>query len=105
MAGFSRPGRGTISIFGAAPRETETRRQIGFIGHGISVYEELSAMENLLLFGKLYGLPEPRKAALEWLERTGLERVKDGLVRSDVRQTAATAVVPPEEIQQLEAAS
>jgi heme ABC exporter ATP-binding subunit CcmA len=74
IAGFSRPGRGQVRIFGNAPRETETRRQIGFIGHGIAVYDELSALENLTLFGRLYGLADPNGSALEWLERTGLVR-------------------------------
>jgi len=94
IAGFSRPGKGEIKIFGHSPRDTETRRYMGFIGHGISVYDELSALENLTLFGKLYGLPDPRKTALEWLERTGLERVRDGLVREfsrGMRQRLAVA--------------
>ena len=94
IAGFSRPGKGEIKIFGNSPRDTQTRRHMGFIGHGISVYDELSALENLTLFGKLYGLPEPRKTALEWLERTGLERVKNGLVREfsrGMRQRLAVA--------------
>jgi len=94
IAGFSRPGRGHVRIFGKAPRETETRRQIGFIGHGISVYDELSALENLTLFGRLYGVADPRRSALEWLERTGLERVRNGLVREfsrGMRQRLAVA--------------
>jgi heme ABC exporter ATP-binding subunit CcmA len=94
IAGFSRPGKGSIAIFGSAPREAATRRCMGYIGHGISVYDELSALENLTLFGKLYGLPDPRRSALEWLERTGLERVKDGLVREfsrGMRQRLAVA--------------
>ena len=94
IAGFSRPGRGQVRIFGNPPRETETRRQIGFIGHGISVYDELSALENLTLFGRLYGLADPRRSALEWLERTGLERVRNGLVREfsrGMRQRLAVA--------------
>jgi heme exporter protein A len=94
VAGFSRPGKGAIRIFGAPPREAETRRRMGFIGHGISVYDELSAFENLMLYGKLYGLADPRRSALEWLERTGLERVKDGLVREfsrGMRQRLAVA--------------
>jgi ABC-type multidrug transport system ATPase subunit len=48
----------------------------------------------LVLFGKLYGLADPRKTALEWLERTGLGRVKDGLVREfsrGMRQRLAVA--------------
>ena len=94
IAGFSRPGRGRILIHGKEPRETETRRHLGFIGHGISVYDELSALENLMLYGKLYGVADPRKSAMEWLERTGLERVRDGLVREfsrGMRQRLAVA--------------
>jgi heme ABC exporter ATP-binding subunit CcmA len=94
IAGFSRPGRGRILIAGKEPRETDARRRLGFIGHGISVYDELSAIENLTLFGKLYGLPDPRRTALEWLDRTGLGRVRDGLVREfsrGMRQRLAVA--------------
>jgi heme ABC exporter ATP-binding subunit CcmA len=94
LGGFSRPGRGQVRICGAAPRDTATRRRIGFIGHGISVYDELSAIENLTLFARLYGLREPRKAATEWLERTGLDRVSGGLVREfsrGMRQRLAVA--------------
>jgi heme ABC exporter ATP-binding subunit CcmA len=94
VAGFSRPGKGRISIFGNSPREPEARRKMGYIGHGISVYDELSAVENLTLYGKLYALPDPRKRAMQWLERTGLERVKDGLVREfsrGMRQRLAVA--------------
>jgi heme ABC exporter ATP-binding subunit CcmA len=94
IAGFSRPGKGRVSIFGSGPRETATRSSLGYIGHGISVYDELSALENLALYGKLYQLRDPRAAALEWLERTGLIRVKDALVREfsrGMRQRLAVA--------------
>jgi heme ABC exporter ATP-binding subunit CcmA len=94
IAGFSRGQRGQIRIHGQEPRETQTRRQLGFIGHGISVYDELSALENLSLYGRLYGLPDPHKSAMEWLERTGLERVRNGLVREfsrGMRQRLAVA--------------
>jgi len=94
IAGFSHPGRGKVRIMDQEPRESATRRQMGFIGHGISVYDELSALENLMLFGKLYNLPDPRRSALEWLERTGLGRVANGLVREfsrGMRQRLAVA--------------
>jgi ABC-type multidrug transport system ATPase subunit len=58
------------------------------------VYDELSAYENLSLFGRLYGVPDPQRTAIEWLERTGLGRVKDGLVREfsrGMRQRLAVA--------------
>ncbi|MCU1340129.1 MAG: heme exporter protein CcmA [Bryobacterales bacterium] len=71
IAGLSRPSRGSIKIQGS----------IGILGHGIGVYDELSAIENLTLFGRLHDLPEPRKRAEEMLERVGLGRVRDGLAR------------------------
>jgi heme ABC exporter ATP-binding subunit CcmA len=71
LAGLSRPSRGTIKLQGS----------IGVLGHGIGVYDELSAVENLTLFGRLHNLPNPRKRADEMLERVGLSRVRDGLAR------------------------
>jgi len=94
LAGFSRPGRGEVRILGNCPRETDTRRQIGFLGHGISIYDELSAQENLELFARIYGLRNARKIALQWLERTGLIHVRDSLVREfsrGMRQRLAVA--------------
>jgi len=81
VAGLSRPSRGSIKIQGADAREEATRRRIGILGHGIALYDELSAIENLTLFGRLYGLPDARKRADEMLERVGLARVRDGLAR------------------------
>jgi len=81
VAGLSRPSRGSIKIHGAEAREERTRRRIGILGHGIALYDELSAVENLRLFGRLYGLPDPRKRADEMLELVGLSRVRDGLAR------------------------
>ena len=94
IAGFARPMKGKIRILGREPRDTAARRDIGFIGHGIALYEELSAIENLTLYARLYGLPEPRRSGLEWLEKVGLERVRDGLVREfsrGMRQRLAVA--------------
>ncbi|HLK17899.1 MAG TPA: heme ABC exporter ATP-binding protein CcmA [Bryobacteraceae bacterium] len=94
LAGLSKPGRGSVTILGADARAEETRRQIGVLGHGIGIYEELSAVENLRLFARLYGLSNPTKTAMEWLDRTGLERVSDGLVREfsrGMRQRLAVA--------------
>jgi ABC-type multidrug transport system ATPase subunit len=71
VAGLSRPSRGSIKIQGS----------MGLLGHGIALYDELTAFENLTLFGRLYDLPDPRKRAEEMLERVGLARVRDGLAR------------------------
>ena len=96
IAGLSRPGRGAVRIFGKSPRDQGVRTRIGVLGHGIGIYEELSAFENLRLYGKLYGVADPARSAMEWLERTGLDRVKDSLVREfsrGMRQRLAVARV------------
>jgi heme ABC exporter ATP-binding subunit CcmA len=94
LAGLSKAARGNITILGKDARAESTRQRIGVLGHGIGVYEELSAFENLRLFARLYGISDPNKVAREWLERTGLDRVRDGLVREfsrGMRQRLAVA--------------
>jgi heme exporter protein A len=94
LAGLSKAARGSITILGKDARAEATRQKIGVLGHGIGVYEELSAYENLRLFARLYGIDDPNKTAREWLERTGLDRVRDGLVREfsrGMRQRLAVA--------------
>ena len=94
IAGLSKASDGSVRIQNADVREQATRRRIGVLGHGISLYDELSATENLVLFANLYGLKEPEKTADAWLVRTGLDRVRDGLVREfsrGMRQRLAVA--------------
>ena len=94
VAGLSKASEGSVKIQGADVRQEATRRKIGVLGHGISLYEELSAAENLTFFARLYGYPDPAKRADAWLERVGLERVRDGLVREfsrGMRQRLAVA--------------
>jgi heme exporter protein A len=94
LGGLSKAAKGRVTILGQDARAENTRRRIGLLGHGIGIYEELSAYENLRLFGRLYKVEDPRRTAMEWLERTGLERVSDGLVREfsrGMRQRLAVA--------------
>ena len=83
-AGLSRSSKGEIRINGG----------IGWLGHGIGVYDELSALENLKIFAQLHDVKDPQKSAMEWLERTNLARVKDARVREfsrGMRQRLAVA--------------
>ena len=94
VAGLSRPARGRVTILGGEPQSRESRKRIGLLGHGIGIYDELSAYENLRLFARLYGTPDPVRRANEWLERVGLDRVRDSMVREfsrGMRQRLAVA--------------
>lgn len=81
MGGLSRAAKGRLSVLDGDTRTRAVRRRIGLLGHGIGVYEELSARENLEFFARLQGLPHPKDTAAEWLERTGLAVSRDTLVR------------------------
>jgi ABC-type multidrug transport system ATPase subunit len=48
------------------------RRAIGFLAHEPLVYRELTALENLDLYGRLYRVPERRERIGMLLERFGL---------------------------------
>lgn len=64
-AGLTAPTAGTLEV--EAGREA-----IGYLGHEPLVYRELSALENLTLFSRLYRVPEGRERVGMLLERFGL---------------------------------
>lgn len=95
LAGLTQYQRGTVTLFGEKPRAEAARRHAGFLGHGIGVYEDLSARENLHFFAGIAGSGGQVKAlADEWLERVGLARVAAMPVRQfsrGMRQRLALA--------------
>jgi ABC-type multidrug transport system ATPase subunit len=54
LAGLAHPTRGDISIFERSPQEA--CRDIGYMAHPSLLYDEMSGMENLRYFGRLYGI-------------------------------------------------
>ena len=59
-----------------------TRDRIGFLGHEPLVYRELTALENLDLYGRLYRIPERRERIGMLLERFGLWDARNERVSS-----------------------
>lgn len=74
LATLTRPTHGRLELFGqVVGRDAVTLRQrIGLIGHQPMLYRDLSARENLLLFGRLYGLKKIATRAAELLDRVQL---------------------------------
>jgi ABC-type multidrug transport system ATPase subunit len=54
LAGLALPTQGSISIFGKTPRVACT--DIGYMAHPSLLYDEMSGMENLRYFARLYGI-------------------------------------------------
>jgi len=58
IAGLIQPTRGELQVLGAKhPREVGS--QFGYMAHAPMLYEELTGMENLRYFAKLYGIDDP----------------------------------------------
>ncbi|MFN7924205.1 MAG: heme ABC exporter ATP-binding protein CcmA [Bryobacteraceae bacterium] len=94
LAGLSTPSKGDVRILGEPPRSSHARARIGLIGHGIGIYDELTAAENLSLFAQLFEVRDANAAVTRWLERTYLDRVRDSPVREfsrGMRQRLAVA--------------
>jgi ABC-type multidrug transport system ATPase subunit len=64
-AGLAIPSAGTLEV-------EPDRSRIGYLGHEPLVYRELTALENLDLYGRLYRVPERRERIGMLLERFGL---------------------------------
>ncbi len=68
LAGLAAPSAGELTL---PPRQT-----VGYLGHAPLVYRELTPLENLTLFGRLYRIPERRERIGMLLERFGLWEVR-----------------------------
>ena len=64
------------------------RAGIGFLGHEPLVYKELTALENLDLYGRLYAIEERRERIGMLLERFGLWDARGELVSTFSRGMA-----------------
>ena len=70
LAGLAQPTQGTISIFGKRPQDA--CRDIGYMAHPSLLYDEMSGMENLRYFARLYGIGGDDRCA-EVIRAVGLD--------------------------------
>jgi len=80
-AGLALPSAGSLDV------EVD-RSRLGYLGHEALLYRELTALENLDLYGRLYRVPERRERIGMLLERFGLWDVRGERVGSYSRGMA-----------------
>jgi ABC-2 type transport system ATP-binding protein len=103
LCGIIAPSGGTFSLFGRPSREIEkSKARIGYMPQRFSLYGDLTVMENIFFFGRLYGLDAAtiRRRAKEILAVTGLAdfpaRFADNLSGGMKQKLALTCALLPQ---------
>jgi ABC-type multidrug transport system ATPase subunit len=71
LAGLNRPSSGQVSILGTG-KFHEICHQVGYMAHPSLLYDEMSGMENLEYFARLYGITGSTRCA-EVIRAVGLD--------------------------------
>ena len=84
LSGLLKPTAGEITIDGTFVdySEAEVRRKIGLILHQTFLYEQLTGLENLQLYARLYGTRLTESDLKQLMVRVGLGKVRPMPVRS-----------------------
>lgn len=75
IASLAKPSAGSIALYGLDARENpdEVHGLVGLISHSSMLYPDLTALENLEFYARLYGVADPHGRAMELLDAVGLE--------------------------------
>lgn len=71
LAGLNQPSSGAVSILGAS-KFRDICQQVGYMAHPSLLYDEMSGMENLEYFARLYGITAKARCA-EVIRAVGLD--------------------------------
>jgi ABC-2 type transport system ATP-binding protein len=84
LVGALRPETGSVKVLGLDPLRDkwQLRKQIGYMPQTPALYDDLTARENILFFGKAQKVPELQKKTDEILRFAELSSRADDLVRT-----------------------
>jgi ABC-type multidrug transport system ATPase subunit len=71
LAGLNQPSSGAVTILGAS-KFHDVCQQVGYMAHPSLLYDEMSGMENLAYFARLYGIGDGSRCA-EAIRAVGLD--------------------------------
>jgi heme exporter protein A len=79
ISDLHRPSAGILEWFPG--RADQKRCNLGLVSHQSLLYGDLSGLENLIFFARLYGVSNARERTQQLLEQIGLENSKDRQVK------------------------
>jgi len=74
LSGLMRPSGGDVYLGGARLEDDSValRAMVGVVSHHTYLYDDLTALENLVFYGKMYGVKDAPERARRLLEEVGL---------------------------------
>lgn len=82
LCGIIRPTSGSATVSGMDVHDPEVRKKVGVISHMTLLYNNLTAMENLVFYANLYNVPEPEARAQELLKSVELDNRADDFAKN-----------------------
>ena len=84
LIGMKAPSRGEIEVLGEKMPSLEVITKVGYMAQSDALYEDLTALDNLLFFGELYNLKgkAAKTRAMELLALVNLEKYASKAVRN-----------------------
>ena len=86
LCGLSQPsdGKATVAGFDVAREYEQVKRHIGYMSQKLSLYDDLTVEENLVLFGGIYGMSRRRvkEKISELLDELGFSSERKTMVKS-----------------------
>ena len=84
LSGLSKPTEGIVKVVGfdAMKQSESIKKNIGYMSQRFSLYDDLTVIENIRLFGGIYGLSnkEIRNRSDELVKDLGIENIRKRLV-------------------------
>lgn len=61
VSGVSRPSEGEVKLFGTDPSDRENKAKLAVISHEMFLYGNLTALENLQYYSRIYNVPDSKE--------------------------------------------
>ncbi|NQV30578.1 MAG: heme ABC exporter ATP-binding protein CcmA [Candidatus Marinimicrobia bacterium] len=58
ISGVSKPSEGSVQLFGSDPSDRQNKAKLAVISHEMFLYENLTAVENLEYYSRIYNVPD-----------------------------------------------
>ena len=75
-------GRASIAGFDCRRQAGQVRRLVGVVAHRTFLYDDMTCLENLAYYGRLFGVPDVARRSAEVLSLVGLENRGERRIRT-----------------------